>query len=178
MFDEARSLLTTEQTRMFLDNWEAMVTATGAVPDWNQVDPARISAILPDVWLYEQLDDGADYLCRLAGDEIIQKWGRKMMHRRFTEIVDPAVSGRMIGHLNTVIERHGIGVGLTPKPAEPGWYAERIYGPVRRGDAWCTFGCSVYVVQRGIEEFQADLPVNRFYLFDAVDGTPMSEERY
>ncbi len=178
MFDSTRSLLTTDKTRTFLDNWERVVSDKGAIPEWTDIDPSVIARILPDIWLYERLDAENDYLCRLAGDEIIQRWNRKMLRRRFTEFVDPAVSRLMMQNMDTVIRERGLAVGKTPTANDTGWYGERIYAPVTRGDAWCVFGCTAYVARNEVIELRADTMVNRFHLFDAISGAAIREHTY
>lgn len=176
-FEEATDLAQTDEARHFLAVWRPLV-ADEALPDRRDIDPAALKSILAHIWIYQQIDGGSDYVCRLVGDEIRRQWNRPMMGRNFSEFVDPDRGRRMIDHLNRSIERIVLTIGLTTTANEYGWYAERIYAPIRMDGGWGVLGCSRYVTTRFVDTLEPDHSISSFHLFDAVTGEPRGEEDF
>ena len=94
-------------------NYFNALRAERAAPSRNEIDPAALKSVLPDIFILEKKRDGVVRF-RLAGTRICLILGRELRERAFTEIWDEVVSHRMRLAADTVLaSRSAVEIALT-----------------------------------------------------------------
>lgn len=94
-------------------NYFNALRAERSAPLRNEIDPAALKSVLPDIFLLEKKRDGVVRF-RLAGTRICLILGRELRDRAFTEIWDAAVSHRMRLAADTVLaSRSALEIAVT-----------------------------------------------------------------
>jgi hypothetical protein len=85
-----------------------------------EVEPSSIAAILPDTFILER-EDRHEYMFRLAGTRICDRFGREFRGRNLLDLWSPEDREVVVRVLESVTRDGGVGVvGLMAHPAEGG----------------------------------------------------------
>ena len=92
--------------------------AARAAPLRQEIDPAALKGVLPDLFIMEKgRDDSVRF--RLAGTRVCAILGREMRDRSFTEIWEPAMRHRMRLAADTVLaNRKALEIAVTASDAD------------------------------------------------------------
>jgi len=159
--------------RMLLHHW-AEGRHGGLVPHRAAIDPARIAAALPHIWLYRYDAARGDFLCTLAGEAIRGAWGQPIMHRYMAEFMPAAVQDLVCARLRQILEMPALMHSIGPADSPGGQYklANRLVLPLLDADCQrsIVMGLSVYEYART----DVNLPVgtNHDVIFYACAGLP------
>lgn len=118
------------------------------VPKRSDMLPENFISVLPSIWLYRYDADIGDFVCRLAGEQINNAWGRSLGGVRFRDVVGNSAHGKALRRWTTILNTPSIQYGRifgSPPPQED-VIAERLVLPLSDGDGTVcyTIGLSVY----------------------------------
>jgi hypothetical protein len=156
------------ETDAFLAYWKEQVCVRGGLLGRRQIDATQLQRILPNVWLYERLEDG-DYLCRLAGEEVHRRWQRSISRHRLSEFSGAREYAVIRARFDLVTGRSLLAFGTTRTPG--GWVVERLYGPVLddADEPRLILGCSARIPWQALQIAAGDpMLIQRMDLFDPV----------
>ena len=85
------------------DHWNA-ARGNRVMPSWQQLQPSRIAAQLPIVWVYKYDRDTREFVGRLAGDRITRYFGKNFRGIRLEELHPPELLPRVYDHMNRLVE--------------------------------------------------------------------------
>jgi len=156
------------ETAKFLEFWRERVCRRGALPSREEVDPAEIKAILPNVWIYERLALGR-YFCRVAGEEISLRWRLSLSRKLLSDISSAQEHAIIQARFEIVLGRRLLAFGASR--VRDGWVMERIYGPVLDGpgEPRLILGCSSPIPWQAAREVGRHPRVNdRMDFFDPI----------
>jgi hypothetical protein len=74
------------------------------MPSWQQLQPSRIAAQLPIVWVYKYDRQTGEFTGRLAGDRIARHYGKNFRGIRLEELHAPEMLPGMVAIMNRVVE--------------------------------------------------------------------------
>lgn len=115
----------------FLEAWKA-VRGDALVPFKRDFDPSLIPQLLSNIWLYELAPDGADFTCRLAGEDINQTWGGNIAGRPAKSLFGPEDHKIVADIWHAVLETPKIYYAKAERMQRNSMYAaERIVLPLR-----------------------------------------------
>ena len=92
--------------RALLDHW-VQLRGDRRMPSREEIDPTRIPACLPHIWICRRGDDG-EFVCVLAGEEVQQAWGYSIMNRPLAEVFGDEYWSDVRGRLAKVLETPAI----------------------------------------------------------------------
>ena len=70
----------------FFSAWHA-IRGDRIVPYRRDFDPIAIPALLSSIWLYRYEHERGDFVCRLAGEDVNEAWGRNIKGRTLREVI-------------------------------------------------------------------------------------------
>lgn len=73
----------------FLDAWRSARRGT-MVPYRHDFEPMSVVKLLPHVWLYRYEPEHADFVCRLAGEEVNAAWGHSIRGETLRRVLGEA----------------------------------------------------------------------------------------
>jgi hypothetical protein len=102
-FETFRNAIVSPALRAVADHW---ATARGdrVMPSWEQLQPARIAAQLPIIWVYKYDRQTREFLGRLAGDRISRYYGKNFRGLRLSDLHPPDRLPRMAAIMNRIVE--------------------------------------------------------------------------
>jgi hypothetical protein len=96
-------------TSQFLYNYWNEIRAGRLAPKRFEIEPARIGAILPDAFILERGGDDGQFVYRLAGTRIGERYGAERRHADFDDAFEAEDRDTLGGLLYEVAERGGVG---------------------------------------------------------------------
>lgn len=118
----------------FLDAWGA--ARDGAmVPRKTAFDPLTVVDLLPMVWLYRYEPERKDFICRLAGENVNQAWGRSIRGMTLRQVVGEADHPTILGRWREIVETPFIHYGGSRErlSAQLVYQAHRLLMPLNGG---------------------------------------------
>lgn len=131
----------------FLSAWRAARRGT-MVPFRDDFDPLTVPHLLPHIWLYRFEPALGDFVCRLAGEEINDAWGRSIRGERLRTVLGkpdhPTVLRRWKQIVTVPLLHYGSAVERLS--AQETRAAERLLVPLASADETVDFvlGLSLY----------------------------------
>jgi len=158
-----------KETIAFLAYWREQVSARDGLLRRGDVDALALRRILPNIWMYQRLDDG-DYLCRLAGEAINRRWHGSIARRKLSEYCETSEYAVIRSRFDVVTARGLLAFGAT-RVHDGGWVVERIYGPLLDDDGRprIILGCSAAIPWEAIQGSSGEaLLIERMDFFDPI----------
>jgi hypothetical protein len=98
--------VTDETLRRLLAYWLELRNGR-AMPARQDLDPARIAFALPMIWLYDY-EPPTDFRRRIAGEQIIDLWGKSPRGRLMRDIFKASYGGRAVKSLMVIVRTRQI----------------------------------------------------------------------
>lgn len=86
----------------FLAVWNA-ARGTHPMPKRSEIDPKSLRSFLKRIHLYEVLNGGENFRCRLAGDAVYMSYNANMFGKLITEHPHPGIRDRVLVMLRRVV---------------------------------------------------------------------------
>lgn len=98
----------TPALRRLLAYWDAR-RGTAFAPSRHAIDPSALKTDLPNLFMLDVLQDGADYRYRLVGTEVVAFSGRDVTGRTFSELYgdEPPVLAQALAIFRKVLSTRG-----------------------------------------------------------------------
>lgn len=132
--DEVLARLSQDASRDFVRHWFAL-RGGRAMPERRELDPAAIKHLLPKLWLWEFNAEQGDFVCRLAGEEIIEVFKRNPRGLLLGEWVPPLIADVARPRYRQVIDRPAVCVASGPSyvAGDKQAWCERVIVPLKNG---------------------------------------------
>ena len=127
---------------------------TRRMPAWGEIDPVAIGRRLRHVWAWKYEPDIGQFVCRLAGEEIVNAFGKSPRGRAMTEFFAPEVYRDFLPWHERVMREPALlhGAGKVYSRVDRNFTGERIMLPLAEdgthGDG--IFGATVYLPSDGV----------------------------
>lgn len=120
------------------------------IPSRRDFDPLAVAPLLKFVWIYRYEPDIPDFVCRLAGENVNDAWGRSIKGRRLLDIVGAADHPVVMERWLRILREPSIQYGARQErlSALDLHRAERLILPLTgdSGEAEFVLGISLYTV--------------------------------
>jgi hypothetical protein len=82
--EEFVSSIEDHRLRLVARHWSE-IRGRHVMPAWRDIDPTRIGASLPILFVWSYDRHSGQFMCRLAGEEIIERFGKNPRRKSFDE---------------------------------------------------------------------------------------------
>jgi hypothetical protein len=85
-----KPLIKDKRLLMLFDHWDA-TRSDKKIPAWSDIDPTAIAPVLPIIWSW-RLDKQDQLRGRIAGEDIIEVFGRGIRGKLLSEFHTPSIT--------------------------------------------------------------------------------------
>ena len=158
-------IVESDKLKQLFNYWLGKVEAT-TPPRKADIDPMDIPRLLPHIWIQEHVPGTTEFRCRLAGEDVNNRYPSGLIGRMFRDVIGDAAWALVSEQYMLAIETPGICHSIGPvymhSIERPGM-GERILMPLRNneGDNRFILGATIYIPALQTTEAQQSITATK-----------------
>ena len=139
-FQEFRDSIVSPDLQAIAAHWN-QARGGKRMPAWGDIDPTAIGRLLRYVWAWRYERESGEFICRLAGDEIVRAFGKSPRGLKMTEFFAPEIYGAFLPWHQRVVNEPAFlhGAGKVYSRLDRNFAGERIILPYAVSDTFSNF---------------------------------------
>lgn len=105
---------------LLLRHWATARGEQAIVPRRSAIDPTQVRRCLPNMWIFRWNEGAGDYVCALAGQNVIEAWGNPMIGASLAAIHGGADAGVLRRRYDSVLAVPALQISKRPIAASSG----------------------------------------------------------